>query len=235
MKQYKKMKKKPKTNKYLPRGLNIIYEDRDLIVIHKPAGLLTMGNERERNKTAYQAMTDYVRKGQSKSRQRVFIVHRLDKDTSGLLVFARNEKTKFYLQDNWSYTTKYYTTVVHGKVKQNKGKVSSYLKENKARKMYSTSNSSQGKFSHTEYEVLKQNERFTLLNIHLITGRKNQIRVHMADIGHPVVGDKKYGRKDDSFKQLALHARELLFQHPFNKKEMHFQSSPPPIFNQLMK
>lgn len=215
------------------RGLKIIHEDRDIIVVDKPPGLLTMATDKEKVRTAYYILTDYVRKGCYKSRNRIFIVHRLDKGTSGVLIFAKNEKAKFNLQGQWAKTEKKYLALVHGNLSRKEGTITSYLAENTNRMMYSTSNASKGKLSHTAYKVLKEKKDFSLLEITLITGRKNQIRVHLADEGYPVVGDKKYGNRDDTNKRLALHAKSITFNHPFSGKQLTFDTKIPGWFKMI--
>ena len=142
-------------------------------------------------------LTDYVRKHSARSRKRVFVVHRLDRETSGVLIFAKSEEAKVRLQDRWKETKKTYLAAVHGKCDKMSETITSYLAENKAYFVYATSDPAQGKLAETAYRVLKQTRRFALLEVDLVTGRKNQIRVHLAGIGHPVVGDRKYGRRDD--------------------------------------
>ena len=216
------------------RGIKIVHEDRDILVIDKPPGLLTMGTETEKENTAYSVLTDYVRKGYVKSRNRIFIVHRLDRDTSGLLIFAKNEKSKLSLQSQWDKTEKKYLAIVYGKLAEKDGAITSYLVENDARMVYSTTNKSIGKLSTTVYKVLKENKGLSLLEIDLITGRKNQIRVHLADKGYPIVGDKKFGKKDDIHKRMALHSYSISFEHPFNSRRMTFQTPFPGYFSSLM-
>ncbi len=222
------------TKKNRLKGIEIIHEDRDVLVVDKPPGLLTMATDKEKVKTAYYILTDYVRKGYSKSCNRIYIVHRLDKGTSGLLIFAKSEKAKFYLQNQWAKTEKKYLAVVYGNLSRKEGTISSYLAENINRMMYSTSNASKGKLSHTAYRVLKETKDFSLLEITLITGRKNQIRVHLADKGCPVVGDKKYGDTHDTHKRLALHAKSITFNHPFSGKRLTFDTKIPGWFNSLV-
>ena len=209
-------KKIPK--RHHPKGLTILYEDKDILVVNKAAGLLTIATERERLRTAYSLLTIYVRKGNSRSRNRIFIVHRLDKDTSGVIIFAKNEHAKRYLQDNWKKFSKKYVAVVHGIFQEKEGIITSYLAQNKVYRMYSVNDPEKGKFSETGYKVIKESQRFSLLEINLITGRKNQIRVHLADKGHPVVGDKIYGT-DKGVKRLALHSAVLTILHPSTKKK----------------
>jgi tRNA pseudouridine32 synthase/23S rRNA pseudouridine746 synthase/23S rRNA pseudouridine1911/1915/1917 synthase len=213
--------------RHRPQGLEILYEDRDILVINKEPGLLTNSPHRDQENTAERILTDYVRKGSSKSRLRVYTVHRLDRDTSGLLVFAKSESVKKQLQDNWPATEKRYFTVVHGQFQQKNGKISSYLAENQAQFVYVTRNAEAGKWAETVYEVVKETSVYSALAITLLTGRKNQIRVHFADAGHPVVGDKKYGIKGDRASRMALHAMYLAFDHPHSGKRVEFNSPVP--------
>ena len=180
---------KSPSKKHQPKGLTILYEDLDLLVVNKANGLLTVSTDREKDKTAYALLNNYVRKGNARSKNRVFIVHRLDRDTSGVLVFAKNEKAKRYLQDQWATFDKIYFAVVYGKLPDKEGVITSYLVENKAHKMYSVKDSAKGKFSKTGYKVINESKRFSLLKINLFTGRKNKIRVHLAEKGHPIAGD----------------------------------------------
>ncbi len=220
--------------KLLPKGLVIIYEDRDILVVDKPPGLLTIATDTEKSRTAYFILTDYVRRGCARSKNRIFIVHRLDRETSGILIFAKSEDAKLRLQSQWKDTKKKYLAVVHGKCEKRSETISTYLVENKAHAVYSTSDTTKGKLSHTAYEVLKQTKEFALLDVDLLTGRKNQIRVHLADIGHPVVGDQKYGKGKDAHKRLALHARSISFQHPFSGAQLTFETKVPLYFNKLV-
>ena len=196
---------------------------------------MTIASDREREKTAYSILTDYVRKGYSKSRNRIFIVHRLDRDTSGILVFAKNERAKRFLQDNWDKTEKKYLAIVHGHPAKQSDIITSYLAENSAFVVYSTQNHAIGKLASTEYKVIAKSSRFSLLEVNLLTGRKNQIRVHLSEIGHPVAGDSKYGDKSDAGKRLALHAQSISFQHPYNFKTLSFHAKTPEYFDRLMK
>jgi tRNA pseudouridine32 synthase/23S rRNA pseudouridine746 synthase/23S rRNA pseudouridine1911/1915/1917 synthase len=214
--------------------LTIIHEDRDILVVNKPSGLLTMGTDSEKERTAYFAATDYVRKGAAKSKLRIFIVHRLDRDTSGVLVFAKTEEAKRFLQENWEGTQKEYLAIVHGHCAEKNGTVNTYLIESSALKVYSTQDRVKGKAASTSYRVLKEVEGFSLLAVTPHTGRKNQIRVHLADLGHPIIGDKKYGTGKDGHKKLALHAANLSFTHPFRKEPCTFSAPPPGWFQRLI-
>lgn len=220
--------------RHQPRGLIILYEDRDILVVDKENGLLTIATDDEQTRTAYHLLTDYVRKGCNKSRERIFIVHRLDRDTSGVLVFARTEEAKRKLQGNWDQTEKHYLAVVHGILAKKHGTISSYLTENAAFRVYSTPNPAHGLLSHTAYRVQQESRLNSLVDITLLTGRKNQIRVHFADLGHPIVGDRKYGQPKDPHRLLALHARSLAIDHPFNGKRMTFEAEAPAHFERLM-
>ncbi|MBN1391430.1 MAG: RluA family pseudouridine synthase [Sedimentisphaerales bacterium] len=239
-------KKKRLANKLLPKGLEILYEDKDLLVVDKPAGLLTVATATNKTQTACYFLADYVRKGNPKSRSRVFTVHRLDQWTSGVIVFAKSEEIKLRLQARWKETEKKYLAVVHGRLHKKQGVISSYLAENKAFVVYSTTDPAKGKLARTAYKVIKETPRFSLLELTLLTGRKNQIRVHLADVGHPVVGDRKYGTSQregtsrgdgtsgDNFRRLALHAKSISFEHPSTGEHLTFESLPPDYFRWLL-
>lgn len=218
----------------LPEDLTILHEDRDVLVVDKPAGLLTIATDGEKTRTAYFMLTDYVRKGNLKSRQRLFIVHRLDREASGLLVFAKNAQAKQVLQESWNEATKKYLTVVHGHLDKPADTISSYLTENAQYRVYSTPDKNQGKLSRTAYRVLKETAEFSLLEIDLLTGRKHQIRVHLAECGHPIVGDKKYGATRSPHKRLALHAFFLSFLHPYSGETCCFEADIPEYFQKLV-
>ena len=207
------------------------------MVVDKVNGLLTVGNDKVRENTAYYLLTNYVRKGNQKSRNRIFIVHRLDRDTSGVIVFAKNENAKRFLQDKWHGFKKKYYAVVHGTLEEKEGLVTSYLAENSIHKVYSVPDPSKGKLAKTRYKVLRESAKNSLLEIDLLTGRKNQIRVHLADKGCPVAGDKKYGTraKDKGITRLALHAASITFVHPFSKEKIHVSTDVPPYFESIMK
>ncbi|MFZ5775726.1 MAG: RluA family pseudouridine synthase [Thermodesulfobacteriota bacterium] len=223
------------SKKHHPRGLPIVYEDRDILIVDKPSGLLTVGTNREKTKTVHFLLNDYVRKGIAKSRNRAYVVHRLDRETSGILLFAKSEQAKRFLQEHWDQTDKQYLAIVHGELSVKEGTISTYLAENSALKVYSTPNPAKGKLSQTAYQVLQESKGFSLLDIHLITGRKHQIRVHFAEMGHPVAGDKKYGNEPSPFKRLALHARSLSFIHPFSGKRMTFDLGMPAEFGRVFR
>lgn len=224
----------PPPKKYQPKGLTILHEDKDILVIDKPSGLLTVGSDRDKTRTAHYLLNDYVRKGNPKSRNRVYVVHRLDQATSGLLLFAKSEAAKTFLQDNWNQTEKHYLAIVHGKMTKKQGLITTYLAENKAKNVYSTTDANGGKLARTAYIVIKEKKEFSLIDIHLLTGRKHQIRVHFADSDHAIVGDQKYGEELRSSKRLMLHSKSLIFTHPFNKKRMAFVSTMPDDFIRLV-
>jgi RluA family pseudouridine synthase len=223
------------TKKRQPRGLTLLHEDKDILVVVKPSGLLTVGTDRDKSRTVHYLLNDYVRKGNPKSRNRVYVVHRLDQDTSGVLLFAKSETAKKFLQDNWETTEKHYLAIVHGHLNPKEGTISTYLAENAAHNVFSTRDAAKGKLAHTAYKVLNETKVFTLVDIHLLTGRKHQIRVHFAENGHPVAGDKKYGKGDSAAKRLALHARSISFTHPFNGKPMFFDTGMPEDFTRLFE
>jgi len=228
----KKFKSSPK--RYHPKGITILYEDYDIIVVEKIHGLLTVANAKEADNTVFALLTNFVQKGNSKSKNKVFIVHRLDRDTSGILIFAKSEASKNYLQDHWQESSKTYFTVVHGLLEKKSDTISSYLIENKIHRVYSTKDHEIGKFSKTEYKVIKESNKYSLLEINLLTGRKNQIRVHLSESGHPVVGDKMYGGKEKGIKRLTLHAASLSIKHPVTKQPMTFETSIPEYFTKLV-
>lgn len=215
-------------------GLTIMYEDESIIVIDKAAGLLTIATEKEKTRTAYYRLTAWLKERPGGAGQRIFIVHRLDRDTSGLLVFARNENVKRALQDKWQETEKRYAAIVEGIPKERSGRIASNLLETKFLRVYSVRDSEGGgRPSVTNYEVVKASGNYALLDITLETGRKNQIRVHLADIGHPVAGDKKYGARTNPVGRLALHAYFLAFAHPVTGKRLEFRAPMPGRFKAL--
>jgi len=220
--------------KHQPRGLTVLHEDDDVIVVEKPCGLLTIGTDRDKSRTVHAILNDYVRRGNPRSRNRVYIVHRLDRDTSGILILAKNEPAKVFLQGHWQETDKRYLTVVSGSLTPKSGTISSYLAENAAFTVYSTPDPSLGKLSVTEFTVLKEARGLSLLEIHLLSGRKHQIRVHLSERGHPVVGDKKYGKGSDSYATLALHARSLSFTHPVSGLRLSFATGVPDFVTRLV-
>ena len=219
--------------KFQPRGLSILYEDQDILVVDKTDGLLTVSTDRIKENTAYFLLNDYVRKGVQKSRNRIFIVHRLDRDTSGILIFAKNENAKRYLQDEWPRFEKKYYAVVHGTLPKKEGVITSYLAENSIHKMYSVDDPQRGKLAKTGYKVLKESIKYSLVEIDLLTGRKNQIRAHFSEKGYPVAGDKMYRKKEKGIKRLALHAFSITISHPHTKEMMTFEAKVPAYLQSL--
>lgn len=215
------------------KNINIIYEDKDIIVINKPSGLLTVATEKEKNKTAYHLVMEYLKK--KNKNNRIFIIHRLDKDTSGIIMFAKNERAKHLYQDNWNDIVKKrcYYAVIDGKMENKEGTIKSYLKEN-GNMVYSVKDRS-GKLAITEYKVLKERKNISLLDINLKTGRKNQIRVHMKENKTPILGDLKYGEKSKLINRLALHAYKLELVNPVTKKLLTFEINMPNEFKMLFK
>ncbi|WP_041075859.1 RluA family pseudouridine synthase [Bacillus sp. OxB-1] len=209
------------------KGVSILYEDDDLLVVNKEAGILTMADRNEREMTAYRQVTDYVLR--KNPRNRIFIVHRLDKDTSGVLLFAKSEKVKHILQNAWNERVKErtYIALVEGVVGKNEGTISSWLKESKTFKMFSSPTDNGGQHAVTHYRKIRSNGRFTLLEVQLETGRKNQIRVHMEELGHPIVGDRKYGATGNPLKRLGLHAFAIAIIHPRTGELMRFEAKVP--------
>lgn len=188
--------------------MDILYEDKELLVINKPAGLLTIATEKEKIRTLYHEAREYVKKQNPKNK--IFIVHRLDKDTSGVLVFAKNERLKKELQSSWNQIAflREYLAVVEGKVTKKKGMLQFYLTEDKYQNVHSTSKE-KGELAITNYEVLSSTKAYSLLRVTIATGRKNQIRVGFSEIDHPIVGDKKYGAKKNPMGRMGLHASKL--------------------------
>jgi 23S rRNA pseudouridine1911/1915/1917 synthase len=219
--------KAPQAQRY--KGLKIIFEDQYLIVIEKDEGTLSIATEKQKLHNAYSILSDHVKK--EDPRNRIFVIHRLDRETSGLMMFAKSEKIQKLMQESWNATIqeRTYLAVTEGFVKQMEGTVESYLVENKALTVYSVSNPALGKHAITHYETLKHSETNSLLKVNLETGRKNQIRVHMKDIGFPIVGDEKYGSKTDPMNRL-LHAWVLAFVHPITQEEMYFETPIPRKF-----
>jgi 23S rRNA pseudouridine1911/1915/1917 synthase len=221
------------------KRLKLIYEDDDLIAAVKPAGLLSIATEHQEEETAYHILTDYVRVGSPKSR--IFVVHRLDRDTSGIMLVAKNERMKLALQDDWStlVAARGYTAVAEGIFSEKSGRVTSWLKETKTHVVYSSGHAGDGQEAVTNYQVTKETSmpqggnEYSLLSVTIETGRKNQIRVQLAGLGHPIAGDKKYGAKTDPLGRLCLHAGLLELRHPFTGELMRFETAVPGKFSTL--
>ena len=217
------------------RLLKIVYEDAYLLVVEKATGLLSVNTDRQKERTAYTILTEYVRR--SGKRNQLYIVHRLDRDTSGLMMFAKDEKTQHTLRDNWHRIVydRRYVAVVSGEIEDDGGTIANWLKDNKAYVTYSSPVDNGGKYAITHFHVLARTTEHSLVEYRLETGRKNQIRVHSADMGHPVCGDMKYGNGDDPLHRLCLHAYRLDFYHPITGSRMEFETPIPPAFNRLFK
>lgn len=220
-----------KNTKSLP--FEILFEDDHIIVVNKPSGLLTIATAKEKEKTLYHIVREYLI---SKDKQaKVFIVHRLDQATSGIVVLAKDEKTKNKLQENWNeyVSLREYVAVVHGKLSKKEDRIIQNLKETKTNLVY-VSKDKDAKEAITNYQVIKENEKYSILKITLETGRKNQIRVAMKTLKTPIVGDKKYGIKDGE-NRLYLHANRLKIFYPEIKKEILFETETPQEFKKIMK
>jgi len=208
--------------------LDIIYEDKYLLVVNKPAHLLTIATEDERINTLYHKAYEYLKK--KNKNNKIFIVHRLDKDTSGIVLFAKNENLKNQLQDNWNDIVKVreYYAIVEGSVKEDKQTIKQYLKENKQLKTYVAKD---GKEAITHIEVIKRSKNYSILKVLIDTGRKNQIRVALESIGHPIIGDSKYGSTKNPLRRMCLHASKLVLINPITHKEMEFVCNIPKEFD----
>jgi 23S rRNA pseudouridine1911/1915/1917 synthase len=222
----------PKT--MLAAGIKVYFEDPAIIVIDKPENLLSIASEAEQEKTAYFQLTDYVRRGNPLARDRVWIVHRLDRETSGLMVFAKTERAKEALQSNWEKAEKRYEAVVEGRLRGDHGVFESDLDETNPFKVFSAPPSAVTRHAVTHYRVLARREWRTLVELTLDTGRRHQIRVQLADAGCPIVGDKKYGAKSDPVERLGLHACALRFPHPETGKDLRFDSPLPRELSKLV-
>ena len=211
------------------RGIDILHEDPDVIVIEKAAGILSCATRRGGEEYSVEgALTDHVRKGQAKSRKRVYLVHRLDRETSGVMMVAKTPEVQDYFRSNWNaITEKTYLARVHGHLEKKDGAFESYLAENpKTFMVRSVKNPAYGKLAHTLYRVLEEDRATSLVEVRLKSGRKNQIRVHFSEAGHPVVGDARYGRGDGP---LLLHAWKLTFVHPHTHRRLAFETAKPPF------
>jgi 23S rRNA pseudouridine1911/1915/1917 synthase len=218
----------------LSGGIRIRHEDADIIVIEKPDGLLSIASPSEPEKTAYAFLTDHVRQGNRLGRERVWVVHRLDRETSGLMIFAKNEKAKRALQENWDEVEKKYLAVVEGALPGESGRFDSHLDESNPLKVYVTSPGSGARHALTRYRVMKKGGATTLVELTLETGRRHQIRVQLADADCPIVGDGKYGAETNPIKRLALHASSLRFVHPVTRGKMRFDSPLPGDLGRLV-
>ena len=213
--------------------IKIIYEDKNIIVVDKPAKLLTIATDKVRDNTMYHKVFEYLK--QKNKKNKLFIIHRLDKETSGILIFAKNERVKELFQQNWNDIAKVrnYIAVVEGVPTKDENTIQNYLIESKSFVTHSTNDKKNGKLAITSYKVFKKNKRYSMLNIEIKTGRKNQIRVHMSEMGNPIVGDKKYNSKENPIHRMCLHANMLKILNPINDEIMTFESKIPESFNLL--
>lgn len=209
------------------RKLDILYEDKHLIIVNKNGNMPTIKCDNYKD-NLYSEVFDYLHK----KNQKVFVVHRLDKDTSGIVVFAKSERVKESLQNTWDYTERNYIAVVHG-ITKDKDTIKSYLKETKTLYTYITNDKS-GKYAETSYVRVKSNKQYSLLKINIKTGRKNQIRVHMKDNNTPILGDKKYGKKD-GYRKMMLLANEIKFIHPVTKEIIHIDLKIPNEYSKIVE
>lgn len=220
-----------KNKKELP--FEIVFEDDHIIVVNKPSGLLTIATAKEKERTLYHIVREYLVSKDKTSK--VFIVHRLDKDTSGIVVLAKDEKTKNQLQENWNeyVSLREYVAVVHGKLKKSSDQLVQRLSETKTNLVY-VSKKEDAKEAITNYKVVKENDKYSLVSITIETGRKNQIRVAFQTIGNPIVGDKKYSNIKDGESRLYLHANRLKMYYPNIKKDILFETTNPQEFKRIM-
>ncbi len=229
------MKRMHTAGRHRPRGLEILHEDRDLFVVNKAPGVLTTGTRRDEAFTAENVLNQYVRKGCARSRKQVYLVHRLDRETSGVLLFAKTEEAQQRLKENWKATEKLYLAIVRGHLPQRQGLFSSYLAENEDLYVHSVDDPAVGKLSQTAYAVITETPAVSAVKIRLLTGRKNQIRVHFAEAGHAVVGDPKYGAGDPFRERLCLHAKAITFDHPYSGRRLFFDTLIPEAFARLAR
>lgn len=213
-----------------PVEIKILYEDNYIIAINKPSGLLSVATDRERDVTAYRLVKDHLAYGNKRSQ--LFVLHRLDRDTSGILLFAKTREVQEALQSRWSemVTERGYMAIVEGLPDKPEDELRSFISENRAMVVYQ-SHSDQGKLAITKYKVTKFGQGYSLLKIDILTGRKNQIRVQLSSIGHPIAGDKKYGAKSNPIGRLALHADRLTFTHPVSGESIRLRIPLPGRFH----
>lgn len=208
-------------------GIRVFFEDADIIVIYKPPNLLSIASEAEQERTAYHQLTEHVRGGNPMARARVWIVHRLDKETSGLMVFAKTPEAKETLQYGWEEAEKRYEAVVEGRLKTKSGTFESDLDETNPYKVFSVAPSELTRHAVTHFRVLAETQARSLVELTLETGRRHQIRLQLAEAGCPIIGDKKYGAKSNPAKRLGLHSSSLKFPHPVTGQSMQFTSPLP--------
>lgn len=214
--------------------LKLVYEDAYLLVVEKKEGLLSVSTDRQKERTAQHILNEYVKR--SHRGNRVFVVHRLDRETSGLMMYAKDEKTQNTLRDNWHdiVTDRRYVAIVSGEMEKDYGTIESWLTDRKLYVSSSPVDDGEGKYAVTHYKTIKRANGYSLVELELETGRKNQIRVHMSDLGHPLVGDERYGSECDPLGRLALHAFKLCFYHPVTGELMEFETPYPGAFKTFM-
>ena len=226
-----------KSGRHKPTGLEILYEDPDVIVINKEAGVLSCPTRHRERFTAENTLTTYLRKGSELSRKRAYLVHRLDRDTSGVMVFAKSRDAWEALKKDWNSTEKLYLAAVRGHVEKARGEMRSYVVEDFDLLVRSVEDPEEegGCLAVTRYAVIGEAHGVSMVKVKLLTGRKNQIRVHFAESGHPVVGDVKYSPSEVYKQRLCLHAKTLAFNHPRTGKRMEFDAGIPPQFLRLAR
>ena len=215
--------------------LKILYEDENYLVINKPAGLLSIATDKEKTITAYRLCMDYVRSQDIHSR--IFVTHRIDKETSGVLMFTKNEKLRNILQDNWNdlVVDREYIALIEGKMEKEEGTIVSWLRESDTNLMYSARKKGDGQKAITKYKTIMSNDKYSLMDVHIETGRKNQIRVHFKEANHPIVGDEKYLSTCSPIARLGLHAKKLVIKNPLNDEIMTFVANEDPIFKKVFE
>jgi RluA family pseudouridine synthase len=220
-------RRNPSVKPLAQAGLAVVHEDDHLVAVDKPAGLLTMSAGENRRDTAYYRLNEHLRLRDRRHPGRVFVVHRLDRETSGVLLFARTEAVKRALQENWTAVTKTYRAVVEGVPARSEGVVEGWLTEAGEHRVFASGPGAEAKWAVTCYRVLRSRGRYSMVEVGLETGRKHQIRVHLAGLGHPVVGDRKYGARTDPAGRMALHAWRLQLAHPVTGQPLTLTSRVP--------
>ena len=217
------------------RGLKILYEDRDVVVVDKNPGVLSCSTRDHDEFTAENVLSDYLRKGDSKSRNQAYLVHRLDRETSGIMVFAKSAEMQRRLVESWGSAEKLYIAAVYGRPAQPSGVISGYLAQDENLLVHAVRDPGRGHYAETEYTVVGETPTVSILKVRLRTGRRNQIRVQFKDRGLPVVGDVKYNWKDAFRERLCLHAKSLAFDHPYDGRRCAFETGIPEVFRQVAR
>jgi tRNA pseudouridine32 synthase/23S rRNA pseudouridine746 synthase/23S rRNA pseudouridine1911/1915/1917 synthase len=232
-----KIQKPVLAKKYRPRGFEILHEDLDIIVVDKQSGMLSVAALWNKEETVHSGLNSYLQKGNPRSTKSAFVVHRLDQATSGVLIFAKSEKIQSLIKANWSENKKIYFAIVYGKLKKTSGLIESFLEEDENYHVHSSQDKDKGKLARTEYQVVKETSKFSLVRLNLLTGKKNQIRVHMSELGSPIVGDFKYGAPGKAKKmgqEIMLHSYSLELTHPFKKERIEFIAKIPDRFSRII-